>query len=150
MHALANDPAEPDRIWRQDHTGVYRTVDAGDTWERIENGLPARFGFVVRRHGPSGRLFVVPLTSDENRVPVDGAFAAYRSDDDGSTWVRAGSGWPEGAIFDTVLRRSVSIVDNSVIVGTTGGRVWMSDDIGETWSGLPHSFPRILTVDVLA
>ena len=149
VHGLAQDPDDPNRIWRQDHTGVYRTADGGDTWERIENGLPASFGFVVRRHAPSGRVFVVPLASDENRVPVDGEFTAYRSDDDGSTWVRSGEGWPTGATFDTVLRRSVAIDGDTVVIGSTGGRVWVSDDIGVTWAALPHSFPRILTVDVL-
>lgn len=149
VHSIAHDPADPDRIWRQDHSGVYRTTDGGDLWERIEEGLPAGFGFVIRRHDPTGRLFVLPLTSDENRVPINGDFAAYRSDDDGVTWTKAGTGWPDGATFDTVLRRSVAVADDTLVVGSTGGRVWVTDDIGESWSELPHSFPRILSIDIL-
>ena len=149
VHGIDHDPTDPNHLWRQDHSGVYRSRTGGDDWERIETGLPARFGFVMRRHHPSGRLFVVPLTSDESRVPVDGEFAAYRSDDGGAAWDKAGSGWPSGSAFDTVLRRSVTVHEDSVFMGTTGGRVWVSDDVGDTWSVLPHTFPRILTVDVL-
>jgi photosystem II stability/assembly factor-like uncharacterized protein len=150
VHGLVADPADPDRIWRQDHSGVYRTFDGGDSWERIEEGLPSRFGFPIGRHHASGRLFVVPLQADENRVPVDGRFGVHASDDDGASWHVAGTGWPEGATFTAVLRRSMAIDGDRVVVGTTGGAVWVSDDAGETWDVLPHSFPRILSVDLLA
>jgi len=45
VHALAADPSDPSVIYRQDHKGMYKTTDAGDTWTKIEDGLPSGFGF---------------------------------------------------------------------------------------------------------
>lgn len=147
VHGLAQDPSDPDRIWRQEHNGVYRTTDGGDHWERIEEGLPGRFGFPMIRDHASGRLFVVPLEADANRVPVDGAFAAHRSDDDGDHWSRAGTGWPESATFTAVLRNAWTADGaGTVALGTTSGRVWITSDAGDTWTDLPQTFPRILAL----
>lgn len=150
VHGLVADPADPNRIWRQDHRGVYRTVNGGDSWERIEEGLPAGFGFVVGRDHESGTLFVVPLESDENRLPVDGRLAAYRSTDDGSTWEVSGAGWPTAPQFTGVLRKAMSLDQRGgVAFGTTGGVVYVSSDTGDTWSQLPFAFPRIFSVSEL-
>ncbi|MGH8870701.1 MAG: hypothetical protein ACRDWS_01845 [Acidimicrobiia bacterium] len=144
VHGLAQDVQNANRIWRQDHRGVFRTIDGGDSWERIENGLPAGFGFVIWRHPLSGRLLTVPLESDENRVPVDGMLRAYASDDDGDSWAVAGTGWSEAPQFTGVLRRAFDGDDGGTFCfGTTGGKLWLTRDLGETWEEIEPSFPRI-------
>lgn len=150
VHGLAQDPANLDRIWRQDHTGVYRTGDGGDTWERIEDGLPAGFGFVMWRDAASGRLFTLPLEADANRVPVGGRLEAYRSDDDGDSWEVAGTGWAEAPQFTGVLRNAVDGDGRGVVcMGTTGGKIWLTTDNGDHWEELAPSFPRIMAVQVI-
>lgn len=150
VHNLDHDPAHPDRMWRQDHAGVFRTQDGGDSWDRIEDGLPAGFGFVMRRDHESGRLFVVPLESDENRVPVGGSFSAYVSHDDGDTWSVAGSGWDDAPTYTTVLRGAVDADGRGTMAfGTTGGDVWLTSDAGDTWDRLPSGFPRIDAISLL-
>src|SRR4029434_8877303 len=43
-HKLAVHPAQPDRLWQQNHCGVYRSDDQGASWERLEgNGPPSGF-----------------------------------------------------------------------------------------------------------
>lgn len=144
VHCLAHDAADPRRIWRQDHSGVYRSTDGGDNWERIEHGLPANFGFVMWRDQSSGRLFTIPLEADSNRVPVDGALRVYRSDDDGDTWEAAGNGWSEAPHFSGVLRGAFhGDNDGTFCFGTTGGKLWLTDDNGDTWQELRPAFPRI-------
>ena len=150
VHALAHDPAVPDRIWRQDHAGVFRTEDGGDTWERIENGLPAGFGFVMCRDHATQRLFTVPLHSDGNRVPVDGAFRSYVSEDDGDSWHVAGAGWTDTPDYSSVLRGAVaSDGDGTIAIGTTTGSVWVTEDAGDKWACVPARFPRIGAVSLL-
>lgn len=145
VHSLTHDPEEADTIWRQDHSGVYRSEDGARTWHRIENGLPAGFGFPIGRDPASGRLFVVPLESDEFRLPVNGEFAVYASDDGGESWTRAGD-WSRPG-FDSVLRDAMTVDgDGGVFVGSTAGRVATSRDSGETWSELDLTFPRILSL----
>lgn len=142
VHCIAHDPGDPDTIWRQDHMGVFRSTDAGRTWLRIEDGLPAGFGFPIGRDAETGRLFVAPLESDEFRVPVGGEFSVYASDDGGDSWSRAG-GWSRPG-YDGVLRDAMA-TDGSggVYVGTTAGRVAASSDAGATWNELGMTFPRI-------
>lgn len=150
VHCVVSDPADPEVIWRQDHMGVYRTGDGGDTWERIENGLPAGFGFPIARDAASGALFVVPLQGADMRAPVDGRFAAWRSTDGGDSWSVAGTGWPDEPTYAAVLRGAMATDGNGgVYLGTTGGDVWATADAGDRWQRLPGSFPRIATVAVL-
>jgi photosystem II stability/assembly factor-like uncharacterized protein len=150
VHAVVADPERSDVIWRQDHKGVYRTTDGGAHWEEIEKGLPANFGFVMVHEGSTGALFTVPLEADVNRLPVDGDLAAFRSFDGGDTWERSGSGWPSGPQYTGVLRKSATTDGNGgVWFGTTGGDVYESTDVGDTWRALPFSVPRILSVAAL-
>lgn len=151
VHSVAHDPRRPDHIWRQDHSGVYRTTDGGDNWTRIEDGLPANFGFVMWRDDGSGRLFVVPLEADSNRVPVEGKLRAYISDDEGDTWSEAGTGWSEAPQYTGVLRGAFDGDDRGTFCfGTTGGKLWLTGDNGETWAELPSTFPRIGAIRLLA
>ncbi|MFP4553070.1 MAG: exo-alpha-sialidase [Actinomycetota bacterium] len=150
VHCVAHDPDDPMRIWRQDHTGVYRTRDGGDNWERVENGLPANFGFVMWRDDGSGRLFTIPLEADANRVPVDGALRVYRSDDDGDSWTISGSGWSDSPQFTGVLRGAFDGDDNGVFCfGTTGGKLWLTRDNGDSWEELDLAVPRVGAVALL-
>lgn len=150
VHCVAHDPVDPRRIWRQDHTGVYRSGNGGDDWERIENGLPAAFGFVMWRDDDSGRLMTIPLQADSNRVPVHGALRVYKSDDDGDSWQVAGSGWSGSPQFTGVLRGAFSGDDHGTFCfGTTGGKLWLTTDNGDSWAELGSSFPRIGAVSLL-
>lgn len=150
VHGLVQDPTNPDRLYRQEHLGVFRTDDGGDQWERIEDGLPAGFGFPIVLDRESNRLFVVPLESDENRLPVDGAFRVYRSDDRGDSWRISGTGHPEAATFTAVLRGAMDTDQRGgIYLGTTAGKVMTTADAGDIWTTLPWTLPRILSVRVL-
>lgn len=146
VHNLVVDPTDPDRLYRQDHMGVFVSDDGGTSWTRRQDGLPAEmgFGFVMAREGSSGRLFTQPLHSDGQRLPVDGAFRVYHSDDDGSSWEVSGTGWPEATTHTQVLRGAVDADDDGrVAMGTTSGHVWLTEDAGDSWRRLPQTFPRI-------
>jgi hypothetical protein len=151
VHGLAQDPANPQRIWRQDHAGMFRTDDGGNSWHRIENGLPSGFGFVIWRDRTSGRLLTIPLTSDQNRVPVDGELRVYCSDDEGESWRVAGMGWSPAPQFTGVLRGAFH-GDNrgAFCFGTTGGKLWLTLDNGDRWQQLAPSFPRIDAIHLLS
>lgn len=126
---------------------MFRSTDGGTTWQRNEDGLPAGFGFVMVRDAGTGRLFTQPLHSDAQRLPVDGAFRVYRSDDDGGSWQVSGTGWPQAPTHTQVLRGAV-VADGAghVAMGTTAGTVWFTEDAGDSWRQLPVTVPRITTV----
>ena len=147
VHAIVADPDDPNRIWRQDHTGMFRTEDGGRRWTAIQAGLPSTFGFpLVRDHGARA-LFSVPLQADAFRYPKDGKLRVYRSLDDGDTWVASRSGLSNKS-YHAVLRQAMSADQaGGVYLGNAGGEVYASADLGESFERLPASLPRILCVE---
>ncbi len=88
---------------------------------------------------------MVPLESDEFRLPVDGEFGVYASDDGGDSWQLAGAWQRPG--FDGVLRDAMGVDGGGgVYVGSTAGRVAVSGDAGTTWRELDVTFPRITSL----
>lgn len=149
VHAIAHDPADPGVIWRQDHRGMFRTRDGGDSWTRIENGLPSSFGFALARGPRSRSLFSFPLESDEYRLPLEGKLRVFRSRDDGDSWEPVSKGLSTEPTYSSVLRSAMATDELSpggVYFGTTSGEVFASRDDGDSWAALPGSFPRVLTV----
>lgn len=149
VHALALDPDDPERIYRQDHKGMYRSSDGGDHWEPNDDGLPSAFGFPIALHPRTGSLFAVPLESDEYRMPADGALRVYRSVDRGDTWHASGAGLVQQSWYGGVLRGALAVDDltpGGVYVGTTSGEVFLSSDDGDTWRRMPCTLPRVMHV----
>lgn len=150
IHGLALDPDHPDLLYRQDHQGVYRSSDGANTWERAETGLPGTFGFPMVMDHSSKALYVVPLQSDEFRLPPDGRFRVYRSTDGADTWHESGLGHPEAPTYTAALRGAMDTDhDGGVYYGTTSGTFRLTSDGGDTWTTPPWTLPRILSVKVL-
>jgi hypothetical protein len=150
VHALVQDPDDADRIWRQDHRGMYRSSDGGDSWERIEEGLPSGFGFPLVMDRRTKTLFAFPLKSDEYRFPIDGRFRVYRSRDEGGSWQVLEDGLPREHAYMGVLRGAMatdSLDPCGVYVGSTAGTLHVSPDGGDSWRTLPYVLPRILSVE---
>ena len=78
VHKLLLHPAKPERLWQQNHCGVYRSDDFGDTWERLDgNGLPSGFGFPIMLDPAEPDVaFVIPEEGAENRVTSNGRLSA--------------------------------------------------------------------------
>lgn len=158
VHALAHDPANADVIFRQDHRGVYRTTNGGDTWEVVENGLPTSvltdehrcsFGFPVGFDPASRSAFVIPLEGDSFRFPHEGRLAVYRTRDDGASWEACDEGLPNQC-YTNVLRGALALDHREpcgVYFGTTGGSVFGSADCGDSWSCLASDLPKVLCVE---
>lgn len=153
VHRLVQDPTDTSRLYQQNHTGVYRSTTAGDSWERIEDGLPSNFGFPMVMHPKKPRtLFIVPLDGDEGRVFPGGRPGVFRTDDAGDHWVRTHRGL-EDPCYTGVLRGAMTADgedEPGVYFGTTGGDVYATLDEGESWQRLPGRLPRVLSVTALS
>ena len=56
---------KPDRLYQQNHCGMYRTDDGGRAWHGIEAGLPSAFGFPAAAHPRDpDTLYLMPLNGD--------------------------------------------------------------------------------------
>lgn len=149
VHKMALHPSRPHVLFQQNHCGVYRSDDRGETWVDISEGLPSRFGFPLVIHPHDAHtVYVVPLTSDDRRFVPDGGMAVWRSRDDGESWQRLTRGLPENAWL-TVLRECLatdSCEPAGVYVGTATGQVFFSRDEGENWGILADHLPKVLSV----
>jgi photosystem II stability/assembly factor-like uncharacterized protein len=158
VHHVAHDPANADVLFRQDHRGVYRSDDAGDHWRIIESGLPCgelndghrcSFGFPIVMDRPSGDVFIAPLDSDNFRLPPNGQLAVYKSSD-GENWCARTNGLP-GNCYSGVLRGAMAADQRGgVYFGTSSGAIYGSADLGESWSEIAASLPRIMSVEAYA
>jgi photosystem II stability/assembly factor-like uncharacterized protein len=149
VHKVAADAGDPDRLYAQNHGGVFRSDDAGRSWRPISEGLPADFGFpiVAHPHRP-GVIYVYPLISGEERFSPDGKPAVWRSTDAGETWEETGPGLPPEA-WTVVLRDGFS-TDHAdpagLYIGTRHGAIWASNDEGGTWREVRTNLPDVLCV----
>ncbi len=150
VHKMVLAPDAPDTLFQQNHQGVFRSHDAGDHWERIEEGIPSTFGFPMVMHPrDSDTLFVVPLESDEYRYLLEGRLRVYRTRDGGDRWQELQAGLPTTPHYTGVLRGAMStdsLDPCGVYFGTTAGQVFWSADEGEQWGVLPCTLPRISSV----
>ncbi len=152
VHKIMAHPDHPDRIFLQNHEGVYRTEDGGQTWEAIEAQLPAVFGFpvLVHPHEPE-TVFIIPLVSAEERYVPQGRLSVYRSRDGGRTWERSIKGLPQKDAWLNVFRQAFTadpLEPCGVYFGTSTGQVFASLDSGESWAQLAGFLPPILSVRV--
>jgi hypothetical protein len=149
VHKIAIDAGGPDRMYAQNHFGVFRTDDAGQSWTSIAEGLPADFGFpVVASPRIPGTAWVVPLVADMQRVPPDGRLRVHRTRDAGETWTEVGQGLPDGN-WTAVMRDAFCADDHErtgLYVGTRDGCVYASADEGDTFSLVAAHLPDVLTV----
>ena len=152
VHKMDMHPARPEVLFQQNHCGVYRSDNHGDSWVDIGEGrLPSRFGFpiVVHPHDPH-TIYIALEESDEFRMSVGGQFSVWRSRDDGQNWQRLTNGLPHNAHL-VVLREAMAsdtLAQVGIYAGTNTGQLFYSRDEGENWELLADFLPPIMSVEV--
>jgi photosystem II stability/assembly factor-like uncharacterized protein len=152
VHKLVRSPADPDRMYQQNHVGMHRSDDAGHTWNEITEGLPTEFGFAAATH-PHDRdtFYVVPLDPGHGRTMVEGHAAVWRTRDSGSSWQRLDTGLPHENAYVGVLREAMAIDGDDVpglYFGTSTGQLFASTDEGDSWTEIASYLPAISSVEV--
>jgi photosystem II stability/assembly factor-like uncharacterized protein len=154
VHSVVMAPGMPDRLYQQNHCGMYRSDDGGRSWQSIEAGLPSTFGFPAAAHPRDPEtLYLVPLNGDTvGRFMPDGQAAVWRTEDGGRTWRAAREGLPGQNAFFGVLRQALAtdrLEPAGVYFGTGSGTLYASADEGETWTCIAQHLPTISSVETL-
>jgi photosystem II stability/assembly factor-like uncharacterized protein len=153
VHHLEMHPQRPDVLYQQNHCGVYRSDNGGDTWTDISSGLPSRFGFPFAALPRDGNtVFVIPEESDQVRTTANGALGIFRSRDCGVSWEPLTEGLPQTAAYSNVMRMAMTVdtlESAGVYVGTQGGQILASRDGGDRWSILFNWLPPIYSLETV-
>ncbi|MGZ4465271.1 MAG: WD40/YVTN/BNR-like repeat-containing protein [Nocardioides sp.] len=153
VHKITRHAARPERLYLQNHGGVYRSDDHGASWQSIAEGLPADFGFpiVVHPHDPD-TVYVFPINGGDKRYPPEAKARVWRSRDAGASWEELASGLPDG-FFVAVMRDAMCADDHQragLYFGARNGAVWGSADEGDSWRPIVTDLPDVMCVRAAA
>jgi hypothetical protein len=154
-HFVAFSPPMPDRLYQQNHCGIYRLDRPGELWARIGLAMPPEIGdigFTIVPHPrDADTAWVFPMDGTDvwPRVSPGGRPAVYRTADAGASWRRQDAGFPAEQGWFTVKRQAFcadQAAPLGLYLGTTGGEVWASGDEGESWRRIAEHLPEIYSV----
>jgi len=155
-HCVRLCPGNPDRLYQQNHCGIYRLDRPSNEWLRIGKRMPQRIGdigfpIVVHPRDPD-TVWVFPMdgTSVWPRTSPDGVPAVYVTRDGGRTWRPTAAGMPESQAWWTVKRQAMTADANEPVglyFGTTSGELWVSRDEGRQWDCIAAHLPEIYAVE---
>ncbi|HEX9243636.1 MAG TPA: hypothetical protein VF875_14425 [Anaeromyxobacter sp.] len=156
-HTVKLSPSNPDRLWQQNHCGIYRLDLPAETWVRVGRSMPKRIGDIGFPIVPHPRdpdtAWVFPMdgTSVWPRTSPGGKPAAFVTRDGGRTWRRLDGGLPRSQAWWTVKRQAMAGDAREPVglyLGTTSGELWASRDEGARWSCVARHLPEIYAVEV--
>ncbi|WP_029349040.1 sialidase family protein [Bosea sp. 117] len=154
VHCVVMAPGRPNRLYQQNHCGMYRSDDGGVTWQSIEKGLPSSFGFPAAAHPRDPETsYLIPLNGDiSGRFMPNARAAVWRTRDGGSTWEALRRGLPQEGAYFNVLRQAMAtdrLEPAGVYFGTNSGALFASADEGEEWACIAQYLPTITSVETV-
>jgi hypothetical protein len=156
-HCVVLHPLSPDRLYQQNHCGIYRLDRPSNEWLRIGKNMPEEIGdigFPVVMHPRDPNcVWVFPMDGTEvwPRTSPGGKPATFVTRDAGKTWTRQDGGLPASDAYFTVKRQAMAADTGEPVglyFGTTGGEVWASSDEGANWSCIARYLPEIYSITV--
>jgi photosystem II stability/assembly factor-like uncharacterized protein len=150
LHSIVVDPTNPRRLWVGiSSVGVFRSDDAGETWQLRNEGLPnIAPEFIV---DPDMGRCVHKLVLDPARpgaLVMQFHGGVYVSDNAGDAWKRVSAGLPHdfGFPLAATARGDFFVVpllaDTNRVVPDGALKVWRTRDRGRTWRAMTQGLPQ--------
>jgi photosystem II stability/assembly factor-like uncharacterized protein len=150
VHKVVSHASNPTRMFLQHHWGVYRSDNAGDSWDDIGKGLPSDFGFAMEIDPhEANTVYIIPIESDEFRCTPEGKLRVYRTKDGGDSWHALTEGLPQQDALETILRDNLDADANSptgLYFGTRSGKIFGSSNGGDSWTLIKDGLPPVTCV----
>jgi photosystem II stability/assembly factor-like uncharacterized protein len=155
-HCVRMAPSNPDRLYQQNHCGIYRLDRPATEWLRVGNAMPPKvgdIGFPIVVHPrDDDTAWVFPMDGQMvwPRTAIAGKPAAYVTRNGGKSWQRQDRGLPTSQAWWTIKRQAMcsdSLDTVGLYVGTSSGEVWASRDEGRNWRCIARHLPEIYAVE---
>ncbi|MBA4743062.1 MAG: glycosyl hydrolase [Azoarcus sp.] len=155
-HCVRMCPTNPDRLYQQNHCGIYRLDRPANRWQRIGRTMPGEVGDVgfpmVVHPRDADTAWVFPMDGRDvwPRTSPDGRPAVYATQDAGASWQRLDEGMPREQAWWTVKRQAMCADARDPVglyFGTTSGELWASVDEGAHWRCIARHLPEIYAVE---
>lgn len=155
-HCVRLCPSRPDRLYQQNHCGIYRLDRPEREWVRVGRSMPASVGdvgfpmVVHARDADTAWVFPMDGTSVWPRTSPGGQPAIYMTRDGGTSWQRQSAGLPESQAWWTVKRQAMTSDRGTplgIYFGTTSGELWASTDEGQRWVSVAQHLPEIYALE---
>jgi len=155
-HCVRLSPSNPNRLYQQNHCGIYRIDRPSNEWVRIGKKMPKEIGDIgfpmVVHPRDDDTAWVFPMDGQTvwPRIAIDGVPSAFVTRNGGKTWQRLDGGLPKSQAWWTVKRQAMTADAQNPVglyFGTTGGQLWMSRDEGKKWAPLAQHLPEIYAVE---
>jgi len=157
-HCVRMCPSNPDRLYQQNHCGIYRIDRPGNKWTRIGRAMPKSVGDVgfpmVVHPRDDKTCWVFPMDGSGvwPRVSPGGKPAAFVTRNGGKTWQRQDNGMPRQQAWWTVKRQAMTADARDPVglyFGNTQGELWQSRDEGKKWECMARNLPEIYSVEAV-
>ncbi len=154
-HCVRLCPSNPDRLYQQNHCGIYRLDQPAKRWKPIGAGIAKAVGdvgFPMTVHPrDDSAAWVVPMDASDvwPRVSPGGKPAVYMTRDGGESWRRCDAGLPGEQAWWTIKRQAMTADTCDPVglyFGTTSGEIWSSRDEGHNWECIVRHLPEIYSV----
>ena len=128
LTAIAVDRHDADRLFGVTHSdGVWRSTDAGMTWEQVSNGLPRG------EHGsllPINAVEIDPVDGDVIYIGAHQGGRLFRTIDGGEIWAQVPTGLSRHGVTEIEVEASDP---DRLIVGFLHDGIGRSVDAGQHW-----------------
>ena len=155
-HCVRLCPSNPDRLYQQNHTGLYRIDRPAREWTHIGKTLPKRAGdigfpmVVHPRNADTAWVFPMDGSTVWPRTSPGGMPAVYVTRNGGKRWQRLATGLPQRDAWWTVKRQAMTADTRDpagLYFGTTSGELWAGRDEGARWACIARHLPEIYAVE---
>ncbi len=155
-HCVRLCPSNPDRLYQQNHCGIYRLDRPSNEWVRVGKSMPKQIGDIgfpmVLHPRDDDTAWVFPMDGGTvwPRTSLEGKPAAYITRNGGKSWQRLDAGLPKREAWWTVKRQAMTADARDPVglyFGTTSGELWMSRDEGRRWDLIARHLPEIYAVE---
>lgn len=125
VNVLAVDPRNSEIVYAATTKGLFRSVNRGEYWEQIGQGLSNQFISTLALH-----------PTDANMFYIGGPEGVRKTIDGGKTWQAHNEG------LTTLNIRTISLSPSDpqlLYLGTNGSGLYRSSDGGQHWTSIPLS-----------